>query len=69
MLVLSRKRNESVQIDSNIRVTVVSIRPGRVKLGISAPDDVRIVRTELLLCAPGMTVAHEEVLPRPAKGP
>ena len=52
-MVLSRKQNESVQIDSEIRVTVVSIRKGLVKLGISAPDHVRIIRQELIERAAG----------------
>lgn len=47
MLVLSRKPSESVYIDSKIQITVVSISKGRVKLGFNAPDDVRILRSEL----------------------
>jgi carbon storage regulator len=50
MLVLSRKSGESIQIDSNIRVVVVSVSNGRAKLGIEAPDSVRILRTELEDC-------------------
>jgi carbon storage regulator len=48
MLVLSRKQGESLRIDSNIRVTVVSLSKGRVKLGIDAPDHIRVLRSELL---------------------
>jgi carbon storage regulator len=48
MLVLSRKQGESLRIDSNIRVTVVSLSNGRVKLGIDAPDHIRVLRSELL---------------------
>ena len=47
MLVLSRKLGESIQIDSNIRVVVVSVANGRAKLGIDAPDHIRILRSEL----------------------
>ncbi len=47
MLVLSRKPGESIQIDSNIRVVVISVSNGRTKLGIDAPDHIRILRTEL----------------------
>ena len=47
MLVLSRKSGESIQIDSNIRVVVVSVSNGRAKLGFEAPDHVRIMRTEV----------------------
>jgi carbon storage regulator len=59
MLVLSRKLNDSIQIDSDIRVTVVSIGKGRVKLGISAPDHVHIVRSELVHFAPVMDWVEE----------
>ncbi len=48
MLVLSRKRNESIIINSNIRVTVVGLRGNQVRLGIEAPDSVAIFRKELL---------------------
>ena len=51
MLVLGRKPGESIQIESNIRVVVVSAANGRVKLGIDAPDHVRILRAELRDCA------------------
>lgn len=48
MLVLSRKRNESVILpDLNIKVVVVSIRGDKVRLGIEAPMDVKILREEL----------------------
>ena len=60
MLVLSRKQSESVQIDLEIRVTVVSIGKGRVKLGISAPDHVRIVRHELASHGAGAAVTKTE---------
>ena len=50
MLVLSRRSGESIQIDSNIRVVVISVSKGRVKLGIDAPDHVRILRTEIEDC-------------------
>ena len=60
MLVLSRKKSQSVLIDSLIQITVVSISRGRVKLGISAPDHVRIVRQELIDCSPA-TAATQEV--------
>ena len=61
MLVLSRKQGESVQIDSTIQVTVVSIAKGRVKLGISAPGHVHIVRDELRRHEPSVAVMQEEM--------
>lgn len=47
MLVLSRKVGESIIISDNIRVTVTEIRGGKIRLSINAPQDIRIVRSEL----------------------
>jgi carbon storage regulator len=47
MLVLSRKQNQAIVIDGGVRVTVLSVRGKQVKLGIEAPDDVRVIRSEL----------------------
>ena len=47
MLVLSRKKNETIHIGDNIQVTVVEIAPGKVRLGIKAPPDVRVDREEV----------------------
>lgn len=47
MLVLSRKRNEKIVIDGQIVVTVVDIRGDKVRLGIEAPKDVSIHRSEV----------------------
>ncbi len=52
MLVLSRKTNERICIGDGIEVEVLAIQGGRVKLGISAPDHVRILRTEVLQLSP-----------------
>ena len=48
MLVLSRKRNESVVIDDKIVITVVEVRGDKVRLGIQAPRDVPVHRSEIL---------------------
>ena len=47
MLVLSRKKNESIIIDENIVVTVVEIHGGKVRLGIEAPKEVTVHRREV----------------------
>lgn len=48
MLVLSRKEGESVMIGENISITILSIEPGgQVNVGISAPRDVLVLRSEL----------------------
>ncbi len=46
MLVLTRKMNESVYIDGEIEVMVVSVRGNKVRLGFRAPADVSIQRKE-----------------------
>ncbi|WP_406695827.1 carbon storage regulator [Singulisphaera sp. Ch08] len=48
MLVLSRKRMEQIVIGSDIRITVVKLEGGQVRLGIEAPTDVMVLREELL---------------------
>lgn len=47
MLVLSRKKNESIVIDDRIIITVVEIRGDKVRLGIQAPRDVPVHRQEV----------------------
>ena len=48
MLVLSRKTGERIRIGDNVTVTIVRIGPNNVRLGIQAPDEINIVREELL---------------------
>ncbi len=47
MLVLSRKKNESIVIDENIVITIVEVRGDKVRLGIEAPREVPIHRREV----------------------
>lgn len=47
MLVLSRKLNESIVIDDNIVITIVEIRGDKVRLGIQAPREVPVHRSEV----------------------
>ena len=47
MLVLTRKQNEEIVIGENIRVSVVEVRGKRVRLGITAPAEISISRTEV----------------------
>ena len=47
MLVLSRKKNESIVIDNNVVITVIEIRGDKVRLGIVAPKDVSVHRQEV----------------------
>lgn len=47
MLVLSRKKNESIVINNDIRIFVVEIRGDKVRLGVEAPHDVPVHRNEV----------------------
>jgi carbon storage regulator len=47
MLVLGRKVNESIRIGDHILLKVIAIQEGQIKLGIEAPADVKILRTEV----------------------
>ena len=48
MLVLARKLDESIVLGDDITVKIISIEKGVVKLGIDAPKNISIVRSELL---------------------
>lgn len=47
MLVLSRKKNESIVIDGQIVVTVIELRGDKVRLGVDAPREVQVDRLEI----------------------
>ncbi len=47
MLVVTRKLNEGIVIDENIQVIVLGIEDGKVKIGIDAPREKRILRKEI----------------------
>ncbi len=47
MLVLTRKIGERIKIGDNITVSVLEVSKGHVRLGIEAPDDVKIYRHEV----------------------
>lgn len=47
MLILTRKKGESIIIDGNIEVRIVESEDGRVKIGIDAPRSIEILRKEL----------------------
>ena len=47
MLVLSRKKNESIVINNDITIVVVDIRGDKVRLGIEAPKEIPVHRREV----------------------
>jgi carbon storage regulator len=47
MLVVSRKQGEKIRVGDNIFITIVRIKPKAVRVGIEAPQDIPVVRTEL----------------------
>ena len=57
MLVLTRKRGESLKIGDEVTVTVLGVRNRQVRLGIDAPAQVPVHREELLEPA-GASVTH-----------
>ena len=60
MLVLRRKVGQEIVIDNDIRITVVAVRGGQVRLGFTAPPDVAIRRDEV--CR-----AHQSRAPLPCE--
>lgn len=58
MLVLTRKATETIQIGDGIVIKVIKTGRGSVKIGIEAPDNVRVMRGEL--CDPTTSVLLNE---------
>lgn len=61
MLVLTRKSGESILIGGDVRVRVLGASGSRVRLGIEAPDDVRIVREKPSDEVAAAAIAHVPV--------
>jgi len=49
MLVLTRKRNESIIIGDEIKITIVEVKGEQVKIGISAPKQISVHREEIYM--------------------
>jgi carbon storage regulator len=47
MLILSRKLNEEIVINSEIKIKIISISENQVKIGIVAPENIKILRGEI----------------------
>src|SRR5215470_8358945 len=65
MLVLSRKKNESIVINNDITLTVIEIRGDKVRLGIVHPKEVPVHRQEVFDAIHGRTHPHPP--PRPVE--
>ncbi len=48
MLILTRKKDESIIIDGNIEIQIISIEEGKVKIGINAPKHIEVYRSEVV---------------------
>jgi carbon storage regulator len=64
MLVLRRKVGESIILDGVISVSVLAVEGERVKIGITAPLEVTIVREELLKNAPDLPNHNAAAVPQ-----
>jgi len=49
VLVLTRKKNESIVLNDNIEITIVDVQGDQVRIGINAPKSVSIYRKEIFL--------------------
>ncbi|WP_394181465.1 carbon storage regulator CsrA [Marinomonas posidonica] len=47
MLILTRRINQTINIDSNIQVTILGIKGKHVRVGVSAPKDITVHREEI----------------------
>ncbi|MGB0908737.1 MAG: carbon storage regulator CsrA [Nitrospirales bacterium] len=47
MLILTRKKDEAIRIGEDIRIVLVQVKGGQVRLGIECPSDMRVLREEL----------------------
>ena len=47
MLILTRKKDEAIRLGEDIRIVLVQIKGGQVRLGIECPSHVRVLREEL----------------------
>ncbi len=48
MLIITRNQQESIRVGHNIKIKILQVEKYKIHIGIDAPDDVNIVRKELL---------------------
>ncbi|MEZ6122593.1 MAG: carbon storage regulator [Planctomycetaceae bacterium] len=61
MLVLTRKSAETIRIGDDVVIKVIKTAKGAVKIGIEAPNDVRVIRGELVDMAAAVPVVESAV--------
>jgi len=64
MLVLKRKRDESIMIGDSIEITVVEVRGDTVKIGVSAPVSITVYRKEIYEAIQRENIAASKSSPR-----
>ncbi len=76
MLILTRKIDEAIRVGEDIRIVLVQIKGGQVRLGIECPPHVRVLREELYeavrqenMNAVSADPSHLAQLPKPKKNP
>jgi carbon storage regulator len=69
MLVLTRREGETFCLGDDIEIEILDIKPGIVRVGIRAPKDVRVLRSELVeaVAAANQEAAHAEQRVLPVK--
>lgn len=69
MLVLSRKKNESIVINDDITIVVVEIRGDKVRLGVEAPKEVPVHRNEVYEAIRRSQQSDDQAPAQPANDP
>lgn len=63
MLILTRNQGESINIGEAVTVTVLGTKGGQVRLGIDAPRQIKVLRSELLDQAPDSKPRNDQPEP------
>jgi carbon storage regulator len=61
MLILTRRPGESIQVGDDIEISILEIRGNQVRLGINAPPDVLVLRSELVDVSKAPDSPHPDV--------
>jgi carbon storage regulator len=60
MLVLTRRPGETIRVGTHITFTVLEVRGRRVRIGVTAPSQIRVLRDELCASAPEVPLGQED---------